>query len=136
MYLNQYQAYAKQPSDTRDGADEPGSYSPSEIGFVLSVFGLPNQYGELNWPLALRILRPDYQIRELRGQIEALIQVVAIQKSTSAPDLRYILLARGLLARLRSLMDRERYSLTWGTYQEGKRFLNTLDTFLKNAAQR
>jgi hypothetical protein len=98
---------------------------------VLAALGVPNKEGHLEWPLALLILRPDDESRELRQQIETLIQVLAIQQSTAYPNPRDIHRTRRALGQLRSLMDSERHSLTAGTFKESDRFLKKLESFLK-----
>jgi hypothetical protein len=118
---NQEQAYGSQTTQQKNAV---------EMGTVLTALGVPNKDGHLDWPLALRFLRPDEETRELRQQIDTLVQVLASQQAASNPNARYVHQTRIALNKLRSLMDRERHSLTSGTYKEAERFLDKLEGFL------
>ena len=123
-YKTDDQTYAAQNSQSKDAA---------QMSTVLTAFGLPNKDGHLDWPIALKILRPDEETRNLRQQIDTVIRVLANRQASDNPNPLYISQARRALERLGSLMDSERYSLTTGTYKEGKGFLAKLERFLNDA---
>jgi hypothetical protein len=131
---NPYTAYASMygSQDQRYNQSGQTQYSAADVGTLLTAAGLPNKNGNIDWPLALQILRPDSETRELRTQIETLVQVLAGQQAVLYPNPRYIHQTRQAVAKLRSFMDRERYSLTAGTYRESDRFLGKLETFLNS----
>src|SRR5262249_57350101 len=122
---NQDQAYGSQ---TTNGSTQ---YSAADLGMVLAAAGVPNKNGNIDWPLALQILRPDEETRELRRQVETLVQVLANQQAALYPNPRYIHQTRQAVGKLRSFMDRERYALSAGSYREADRFLGKLETFLQ-----
>jgi hypothetical protein len=129
---NQDHAGGNVAASSTDAADSSQAYNPAGMGLVLGALGVPNKDGHIEWPLALRFLRPDDEARELRQQIGALIQVLAIEQAGGYLNAGDIHQTRLVLNKLRSLMESERYSMTLGTYKEADRFLGKLESFLKN----
>jgi len=107
----------------------------SEMGTILTAAGLPNKDGHLSWPLGLRMLRPDGETRDLRRQVDTLVQALATQRLSSQPNSAFVQDAEVALEKLRLLAERERHSLSYGTYREVERFLAMLDGFLKGVDQ-
>src|SRR5262249_27655446 len=137
-----YQTYASKYGSDDDthsastaiyGANADQSRKTSEMAAILTASGLPNKNGHLNWPLGLRMLRPDDETRDLRRQVDVLIQGLATQQLSSQPNSSYVQQAEHALERLRLLAERERHSLSSGTYREVERFLAKLDRFLRDA---
>jgi hypothetical protein len=106
-----------------------------EMAATLTAVGLPAKDGHLNWPLGLRMLRPDEETRDLRKQFDVLVQALATQQLSSQPSSGYVEQAGLALEKLRSLAERERHSLSSGTYREVERFLAKLDRFLRDVDQ-
>ena len=117
------------------GGKSDQSKKTSEMGAILTAAGLPNKEGHLNWPLGLRLLRPDDETRDLRRQVDVLVQGIAFQQLSSQPNSAYVQQTEFALERLRLLAERERHSLSSGTYREVERFLAKLDRFLKDAGR-
>ena len=107
------------------------SKKTSEMGTILTAAGLPSKDGHLSWPLGLRVLRPDEETRNLRRQIDTLVQALAAQKLTSQPNSGFIQEAEVALEKLRLVAERERHSVSSGTYREVERFLAMLNGFVK-----
>ena len=102
------------------------------MGTILTAAGLPNRDGHLSWPLALRMLRPDGETRDLRRQIDTLVQGLAAQRLASEPSSGFIQEAEVALEKLRLLAERERHSFSSRSYREVEHFLAMLDGFLKD----
>jgi hypothetical protein len=142
---NPYQNYASlygsqdqaNTNSTSNGTKTSGAYSgkssqENNAGTILTALGLPNKDGHLDWPLGLRLLRPDEDVRGLRQQIDALIQVVATSSSAGSTNSGYVPEGQRAVEKLRFLMENERHSLSSGTYNEADRFLSKLESSFKN----
>lgn len=96
---------------------------------LLRAVGLPNDQGEIRWPLALRVAPPGPKSQELRQQIEAFVQASALQEVR--PPLSHALAeeasrAVDALRRLMRTERAERGTLREEAYQEAERFLDQL----------
>src|SRR5439155_23989265 len=60
------------PTETQQGAET------SEVELMLTAIGVPNDQGQVSWPLGFRILR-DKESTEVKKQLEGLVQIAAIQ---------------------------------------------------------
>jgi hypothetical protein len=107
---------------------EGGSYN------ALDVIGVPNDGGRLSWPLALRILPPALEARELRERAEVLVQAAAIQWAGGRLNPSTAKEASHAVARLRSLLaDRSpTLPISREACQEGSRFLDGLQSALES----
>ena len=130
-YAANYQAQDDGYSALNAGYGDKSYQSKKTSGTILTAAGLPGKDGHLSWPLGLRMLRPDDETRNLRRQIDTLVQALAAQKLTAQPNSGFIQEAEVALEKLRLLAERERHSLSSGTYREVERFLAMLDGFLK-----
>jgi hypothetical protein len=99
------------------------------LGRVLTAAGVPNDGGQLRWPVGLRVVGGP-KSDELRQQIEALFQYAA-QQTQAGPVSPHLVqeLSRSVAAlRTVLLRDRdERFSLALTTYEDAERFLTKLD---------
>ena len=78
------------------------------------------------------MLRPDAETRDLRRQIDTLVQGLAAQRVSSQPNSAFIQEAEVALEKLRLLAERERHSFSSRSYREVEHFLAMLDSFLKD----
>jgi plastocyanin len=96
---------------------------------LLTASGVPNDNGQLGWPLGLRILAGP-ETDHLREQIDALFQEAANQTASGSVSSPLIQEMRAAVKSFRRflLKDKaERFGMPLAVYQKSERFLNQLD---------
>jgi hypothetical protein len=122
--------YGQMTSTPAFANDSVGGNAP-DVSRILTAAGLPNDQGQLNWPLGLQALFPATANLELIQQLDASLQTAALQKEIGSVDSEVIKGARRDAGKLRAmLLQREPY-LQAITYREADRFLKNLDSALK-----
>jgi hypothetical protein len=111
------------------GASAETSSGGNGLGGVLTAAGVPNDGGQLRWPVGMRVVG-GREADELRQQIAALFRYGA-EQTQAGPVSPHLVqeLARSVAA-LRQLLRRdreERFSLALTTYEDAERFLAKLD---------
>lgn len=89
--------------------------------------GLLKNGGRLNWPVGLRTLPQDEAMRELRSQVDTLLQDAVNEAANGKVDPRLMLELSRDVARLQRLLVSQGHALPGDTYIEARRFLNNLD---------
>jgi hypothetical protein len=123
-------------------ADGQGSYrsydsgaklqsSPEEVSMsrLLAASGVPNDKGQLRWPIGLAILAAP-AAAELYDQIDALFQEAASQAASGAVHPALAEETHKAVKKLRRLLlkdKEERLGMPLAVYRESERFLNKLD---------
>jgi hypothetical protein len=117
-------------SNTAADSSSGGGYSPeSTTAAVLTALGLPTNGNHLDWPIALVAL-PGEQSKKLRDQVEAAVLVGAYTKP--AANSRLMEEAKTAIQRLQDLTERNRLSMTPGTYKDAEEFLGQIDHALRS----
>jgi plastocyanin len=96
---------------------------------LLTASGVPNENGQLRWPLGLRILAAP-ETDELREQIDALFHEAASQAAggpVSSPLIQEMGEAVRKFRRLLLKDKAERFGMPLAVYNESERFLNRLE---------
>jgi len=106
--------------------NRPYDSRPQSLGTLLAAAGVPNDHGQLRWPLALRVLPPAPETAELRQQLEAELQLVAAQSLAGRLDPRSVQTANQLADKLQARLADRGYLLASGTYEDGDQFLKRL----------
>jgi len=95
------------------------------ISRLLRAAGVPNEGGQVLWPVALHVL-PNPHTAELCQQIDALLQEMAIQSASGSVSPRFNEELASAVDSLRKLLLRdreERFSLPATTYDQADQFL-------------
>jgi hypothetical protein len=105
--------------------------SPDEMSVsrLLTASGVPNDKGQLRWPLGLAILAAP-GADDLCEQIDALLEEMAIEAAGGPVSAALAEEAHQAVMKLRRLLLKEkaeRFGMPWAVYQESERFLNKLD---------
>jgi hypothetical protein len=115
------------------GSAELGTSTPSpeekSMSRLLTASGVPNDNGQLRWPLGLAILAAP-GANELYAQIDALFEEAARQAAGGPVNPALAEEARQAVKRLRRLLLKEkaeRFGMSLAVYQESERFLDRLD---------
>jgi hypothetical protein len=129
-YVSTYRNAMNNGADPRANAVEVRS-TPEEmtISRLLSASGVPNDRGQLRWPIGLAILAAP-GAEGLCEQIDALFEEMAIQAASGPVSLTLAEEARQAVKELRRLLLKdkaERFRMPLAVYQESERFLNKLD---------
>ena len=125
--------YGGSPGGSGGYGDTSGGYGGGQSGgqrgfeVILTASGVPNDGGQVRWPLGIRFL-DSAEDQALRQQTEALFQVAAIHTQLGQLNPRLTWELKRAVNDLRSrLQERnDRRPLPWADYQEAQRFLNRL----------
>jgi hypothetical protein len=112
-----------------DGAPEQPGLDAASVSRLLTVSGVPNDDGQLRWPIGLTILAAPGTDR-LREQINALFDEEARQAATGPVNPALAEGTRAAVKQLRKLLLKDkadRFVMPGAVYQESERFLNQLD---------
>jgi plastocyanin len=137
-YYGNMGGYGNQRNTSQDSMNtmNAGSYAyPQQYGsqlmtaaLLLNAAGVPNDYGQPRWPLALRILQPE-QTDPLRAQVAALMQYGAVQAASGSVSPLVLNELRSALGRLRFLLLKDKLE-GFGMrlkYDDALAFLDRLD---------
>jgi hypothetical protein len=112
------------PMETQQGAET------TELELMLTAIGVPNDQGQVSWPLGFRLLR-DKESTEVKKQLEGLVQVAAIQGVNGQSNPRLLKEGSRVAEELRALLYKEEGTMPLAVYQESARFLARLQNSLK-----
>jgi hypothetical protein len=93
---------------------------------ILKASGVPNQHGQVVWPLGFRLLRADAQLQ----QLEAQLQLAAEQVTAGGANPQLLDEIRLNVKALRQLLlaDKERrFSMRLAVYEDAEGFLQKLE---------
>lgn len=122
---NTYPASGGEGGYGNGGDTGAGGGSARAVELVLTASGIPFQNGQVSWPLALRLLGTDLQLR----QLEAQLKLAAEQVTAGGANAMLLGEIQGNAKELRRLLlaDKERrFSLSGAAYEEAERFLEKL----------
>jgi hypothetical protein len=123
---------AKADAQGTDSQSNAAYRQPSAVdaaGRLLTASGVPNDNGQLRWPLGLAILAAP-EADGLCEQIEVLIVLEATQSANGSVSPTVADQTRRAVGKLRSLLlkdKNERQAMALAVYEESERFLNRLD---------
>jgi hypothetical protein len=103
----------------------------AEVSRILTAAGLSNEGGELSWPLGLQVLFPATENKQLLSQLNAGLQIAALQKSDGSVDNQALDTTSHAAARLREMLSQREPYLQSRTYREADRFLSNIEAALK-----
>ena len=111
--------------DSASAGASSGGGSARSLEVILKASGVPNQNGQVAWPLAFRLLRADSRTQQLEAQLQlAAEQVTAGGANPQLLDeirLHVETLRQGLLA------DKaRRFSMPLAVYEDAEHFLQKL----------
>ena len=112
-----------------NAAEVQPSRQEKSMSRLLTASGVPNDKGQLRWPIGLAILAAP-GADELCEQIEALFEEVARQAAGGSVNPALAEEVRQAVKNLRRLLLKEkaeRFGMPLAVYQESERFLNKLD---------
>jgi hypothetical protein len=93
---------------------------------LLDTLGLPNEGGQLAWPLALRVMAPAQEVQQVRAQVDGLLQLAALQAGSSSVAPGVLKEMDQAVARLRHFLRTNADGLPEATQTDARRFLTRL----------
>jgi len=126
-----YASMEKGASSSSQGSPAESPPVSKEINFssLLTASGVPNENGQLRWPLGLRILATQ-GTDALREQVDVLFHEAASQAARGPVNAHLIQELHQTVNRLRRLLRKdktERLGMPLAVYNESERFLNQLE---------
>lgn len=97
-----------------------------ELARIMTAAGVPNEEGQVEWPLGLRTFRTTKENTEQQGKIEAVLWQAAAQKSHGKVDVASLKDARDAVGTLRDMLGQREAALQIPTYREASKFLDSL----------
>ena len=91
---------------------------------VLAAFGIPNEFGEVIWPSAFRLLSPDK--RGLLKTLEAQLKIAAEQAVNGNPSSIMLRQAKSSIDELKTWLSDHQPNIGESQYQDADRFLRGL----------
>jgi hypothetical protein len=101
--------------------------SPSD---ALKAFGIPVEFGEVRWPLALRTMPSDAR-RELLDKLEAQMTIAASQAINGNTSLVLLRETKNTIESVKWWLRGRRATMPENTYQDGDAFLRQLEESLR-----
>ena len=139
--MQAYGAVGASNDPPTNGAELQPSPEAKSMSRLLAANGVPNDKGQLRWPIGLAILAAP-GADELCEQIDGLFEELARQAGGGAVTPALAEEVRPAVKDLRRLLFKEkaeRFGMTLAVYQESERFLNKLDRagqLLRSGGQR
>jgi hypothetical protein len=128
-----YRTYGRSVGRSTDPQANAAKLQPSpeemSVSRLLTASGVPNDKGQLRWPIGLAILAAP-GAEELCEQIDALFEEMAIQAASGPVSPTLAEEARQTVKELRRLLLKEkaeRFGMSLAVYKESERFLDKLD---------
>ena len=111
--------------DSASAAAPSGGGSARALEVILKASGVPNQNGQVAWPLGLRLLRADSEMQQLEAQLQLAVEQVTAGGAN--PQLLDEIRLNVEALRQLLLADKERrFSLPLAVYEDAERFLQKL----------
>jgi hypothetical protein len=104
----------------------PSSLTSKETGKVLTAIGVPNDGGQLSYPLGLQVLQPQTENLQLLDRIETLFQVMANQEIRGEVSANLAAETRGALDRLQTMLKARQTNMMPDTYSQAQQYLDKL----------
>jgi hypothetical protein len=106
------------------------SAGPSKSTSVLAAFGIPTEAGQVQWPLALRLMPPDTK-RELLDKLESQMKVAATQALASTASPVILRETKQTIDSTKAWLRDRRTNMSESTYLDGMDFLRRLEAALR-----
>jgi hypothetical protein len=97
---------------------------------ALKAFGIPVEFGEVKWPLALRLMPPDSK-RDLLDKLESQMKIAANQAINGNASQTLLRETKNTLDSVKWWLRGRRSSMADNTYQDGDAFLRQLEESLR-----
>jgi hypothetical protein len=110
-----------------------GPAADNQQQVTLTAFGVPNENGRVQWPLAFRLLSPNMK-RDVLDKLEAALQVLAAQGAAGRANPAIVNEAKDSVAALQRWLTENRVDLAEGSYREANSLLRRLDKTLQRMA--
>jgi hypothetical protein len=124
-----YGAYGSPYDLSRNSYGSQAAYGWMDLSTMLTIQGIPNDGGQLRWPLAFRLMRSD-QEREMRQPLEVLLRMAAASAAQGQAAPSALREAAATVDRLRRWLRDRQAGMAEATYREGDAFLGRIEQAL------
>jgi hypothetical protein len=97
-----------------------------QMGKILTAVGVPNDAGQLSYPLGLQVLQPQIENMQLLDQIETLFQLLAVQQATGPVNANLVQEAKVDIDRLQTMLKGRQYNMMPNVYSDAQQYLEKL----------
>jgi hypothetical protein len=97
---------------------------------ALKAFGIPVEFGEVKWPLALRLMPPDTK-RDLLDKLESQMKIAANQAINGNASQTLLRETKNTIDSVKWWLRGRRSNMSENTYQDGDGFLRQLEESLR-----
>jgi hypothetical protein len=119
---------ASPPTPSANGnAAGTNQWSPAS---ALAAFGVPVESGEIQWPLALRLMPPDAK-RDLLDKLASQMKLAANQALNGNASQALLREANSTIGGVKQWLRDRRPNISDSTYEDGDRFLRRLEDALR-----
>jgi len=117
-------------ANTQVAATNNASTSQPKSTDALKAFGIPVEFGEVKWPLALRLMPPDVK-RDLLDKLESQMKIAANQAVSGNASQVVLRETKSTIDNVRGWLRGRRANMAEPTYQDGDAFLRQLEDSLR-----
>jgi len=96
------------------------------LGKILTAVGVPNDAGQLSYPLGLQVLQPQTENVQLLEQIETLFQLLAIQQANGQVNANLAQEAKVGIDRLQTMLKGRQNNMMPNVYSDAQQYLEKL----------
>jgi hypothetical protein len=121
-----------QPDTKTKTTPTQSSLTSPDTGKVLTALGVPNNDGQLAYPLGLQVLQPAAENTKLLDQIETLLQLAVSQEIKGQVNANVILEASAAVDRLQTMLKGRQSNMMANNYQEAQQYIDKLRHALKD----
>jgi hypothetical protein len=111
-------------------ANNSASPAQSRASDGLKAFGIPVEFGEVKWPLALRLMPPDAK-RDLLDKLESQVKLAANQALNGNASQTLLRETKSTLDSVKWWLRGQRSNISENTYDDGDAFLRQLEDSLR-----
>lgn len=122
--------YSQGKTSAAATVDQTSIYAGMELGSLLTAFGISNKNGQLEWPLAFRLIPPG-EDRESMMQTESVVQIAVMQAAGGKVALAVLEEATRDVRKMRHWLRDHEVNIADGTYRAGSAFLRRIEGALK-----
>jgi hypothetical protein len=122
--------YGQAAPSTATNVDQMAAYAAMQLGSQLTALGISNKNGQLDWPLAFRLIPPGEDL-ETMMQTESAVQAAVMQAAAGKAAPTILREATRDVRKMRHWLREHEVGMAEGTYRAGNAFLGRIEGALK-----
>jgi hypothetical protein len=122
--------YGQASPSAATNVDQMAAYAAMQLGSQLTALGISNKNGQLDWPLAFRLIPPG-EDQDTMMQTESVVQVAVMQAAAGKAAPTVLQEATSDVLKMRHWLREHEVGMAEGTYRAGHSFLRRIEGALK-----